>query len=403
MIRRLSPIDRRIVPIAAMVPAALLAFASCADAGDFRPQEDDPRTSVPEIEEDASAPPPPVSDGGCDASEPNCVSHVISCAEAAWCPVPTTVSSRFALTSVWGTAKNDVWAVGSGGTIIHYDGTAWTITPTAVKTTFHAVWGRSATDVWAVSMTDTIFHTTGFANGTAEWTRVTNAAPPEGARAAMAIWGSGAGDLRIGARARTFYDPKTGTFPSVHQYTLGEDGDGGLAWDAVEGEGTVLGFWGSSATDVWLVADNSETNGWERGMIAHGTAPPKPGPLLWTKIDSQSTVVLEGIWGSSANDIWAVGDNGTIRHLTNGAARWEIVASPTNEGLHAVWGSSANDVWAVGDSGTIVHFDGTTWSPSLAAFGLGPKPDLYGVWGSSADDVWIVGDNVALHYTGAKQ
>jgi hypothetical protein len=29
------------------------------------------------------------------------------------------------LMSVWGTSSNDVYAVGSNGTILHYDGTAW--------------------------------------------------------------------------------------------------------------------------------------------------------------------------------------------------------------------------------------------------------------------------------------
>jgi photosystem II stability/assembly factor-like uncharacterized protein len=393
--------DRRLVPLALLLPMPLLAFASCAEAESSGPEDEDSGIVVPPPPpEEASVPPVPVVDGGCDASDPNCVARPISCAEAPWCPVPTTVSTRFALTSVWGTGPSDVWAVGSGGTIIHWNGTAWVITPTTVKNTFHAVWGRSATDVWAVAMTDTIFHTTGFANGTAEWKRATNAVEPDNARAATAVWGSGAGDLRIGTRARAYFDPDTGEFPWIDQYTLDES-DGGVAWNAVLGEGNVHAFWGASATDIWLVADNSEKNGWERGMIKHGT-PGAKGGLEWTTVDSQSTVVLEGIWGSSANDIWAVGDKGTIRRRTNGATRWEIIASPTQEPLHAIWGSAANDVWVVGDSGTILHFDGTTWSKSLAAFDLGLKPNLYGVWGSSANDVWIVGDNVSLHFTGAK-
>ncbi|MBX3220318.1 MAG: hypothetical protein KF795_07335 [Labilithrix sp.] len=391
-----------LLPAALLLPVVVFAFASCAEAEDSRPPEEDPRSSVPEAGVEDARAPGDSADGGCDASASDCVSELLSCEEAPWCPVPTTVSTRYALTSVWGSGKNDVWAVGSGGTIIHYDGAAWSRTPTPVKSTFRAVWGRSATDVWAVAMTDTIFHTTGFAGGAAEWTRVTDASEPYEARAANAIWGSGAGDLRIGARARSFYDPDTGEFPFVAQFTLGEDADGGVAWEAVRGEGTVLGFWGSSATDLWLVADNSERNGWEKGMIRHGTAAPKGGGLVWSTVDSQSTMTLEGIWGSSADDVWAVGEKGTIRRMTKGASRWAIVSSPTTEALHAIWGSSANDVWAVGDSGTILHFDGASWKASSAAFALGKKPNLYGVWGSAANDVWIVGDSVSLHFTGPK-
>jgi hypothetical protein len=64
---------------------------------------------------------------------------------------------------------------------------------------------------------------------------------------------------------------------------------------------------------------------------------------------------LRGVWGSSANDIWAVGEGGTIVHFNGGA--WSLVASPITEHLSAIWGTSADDVWVVGDKGTIVHLE----------------------------------------------
>jgi hypothetical protein len=323
------------------------------------------------------------------------------------------VSTLYSLTSVWGSSKSDVWAVGSGGTIIHYDGTKWTATPTPVRNTFHAVWGSGPNDVWAVSMTDVLFHTTGFAAGTAVWTKAPAAQAEENdqyPRAVLSVWGTSKDHVRIGARDRTVFDPQTGEAPTLNQYTKvasapdggAKDGgaEGGAAWAHVEGAGAVHGFWGSSADDVWYIADNSERNGWQKGVTMHGTLDAKTGELAWVAVDSQSTVVLEGIWGSSKTDLWTVGDMGVLRHLTAGALRWAVVPSPTTEALHAIWGSAANDIWAVGDAGTILHFDGTAWKPSTA---LLEKPhDLYGVWGSSANDVWIVGDGVTLHYTGPK-
>lgn len=382
--------------VGAMVPW----FASCAETEEAGRDDADARVSVPEPDAaDAGGDATPIEvDAGCDASDDNCVAHVISCADAPWCPVPTTVSTFYALTAVWGSGKNDVWAVGSGGTIAHWDGSAWKQTPTGVKNTLRAVWGTGPTDVWVVSMTDTILHTSGFSGGSAVWERVPGATDEYEATSALSIWGTPGGEVRIGARTRFVWDPDTSELTGFDQYTLKKDGDGGIAWAPAPGEGNVLGFWGS-ATDLWLIADNSERNGWEKGVTRHGIVAKGDG-LEWKSVDSQSTVRLEGIWGSSHDDIWAVGDKGTIRRMRKGAARWEIVSSPTTEALHAVWGSAANDVWAVGDNGTILHFDGTSWKPSQAAFGLGLKPDLYGVWGSSADDVWIVGDSVALHYTG---
>jgi hypothetical protein len=395
------------VALASLAPSFLLASASCAatDAADDT-AKDDSSATIPNTNADGGLTDSAVSpEASCDAADPNCSAHVITCDQAPWCPVGTPVSSLYSLTSVWGSSRNDVWAVGSGGSIIHYDGTTWTATPTPVRNTFHAVWGSGPNDVYAVSMTDVLFHTTGFAAGAATWTKVPAAQAEQDdafPRATLAVWGTGDGNVRIGARDRTVFDPDTGNLSTINQYTK-KVADGGVAWSPVEGAGSVHGIWGSSATDVWYLADNSEKNGWQKGVTMHGTVDPDGGKAMtWTSVDSQSTVVLEGIWGSGSNDIWAVGDMGVIRHMTAGALRWAIVPSPTTEALHAVWGSAANDVWAVGDYGTILHFDGTAWKPSTAALPLGKKQHLYGVWGSSANDVWIVGDGITLHYTGPK-
>lgn len=397
---------KRALPLV-MVAGSIAAFASCAQAETSGKKDESASIIAPEPDagveasvEDAGA----IIEAGCDAAEKNCVGHVISCADVPWCPTDTTVSSQYAFTAIWGTAKNDVWAAGSGGTIAHWDGSGWTKRPTGVKNTFHAIWGSRPNDVYAVSTTDVLFHADG-PSGT--WAPLPVAGDPgEWPMPTYALWGTSADDVRIGARTRFTFDPDTGEYTGIDQYVLKReiDPDAGptTSWQRVAGEGTVNGIWGSSATDLWVIADNSEKNGWEKGLTRHGVAGGK-GAIEWTSVDSQSTVVLRGIWGSSKDDIWAVGDKGTLRRMKNGAQRWEIVASPTNENLHAVWGSSANDVWAVGDAGTILHFDGTTWKTSEAAFAVGLKPDLRGVWGSSANDVWIVGGNVALHFTGGSQ
>ena len=400
---RSPTISRRFTLPLVLVAAGLIpAFASCAEAEDSHGPQDDASVSIPEAgaaEMDGSQDAGVVEGGGCDASEPGCVSEAITCEQAPWCPVQTNVSTRFVLKGVWGSGPNDVWVVGSGGSISHWDGTAWTLTPTGSKNTFHAVWGSGPNDVWAVSMTDAIFHSTGFANGSAAWEQVPGATDSMTTMVAHTIWGTAAGDLRIGARANMM-DTGDG-YDWVGQFVLTKDKDGNMAWRP-ELSGSVHGFWGT-ATDLWLIADDSarNNNGWNKGQTLHGVAAAK-GDLTWTAVDSQSTLLLEGIWGSSADDIWAVGDQGTLRRFKKGATRWEIVASPTKMPLHAVWGSAADDVWAVGDAGTILHFDGSAWTQSLAAFPFGKKSDLYGVWGSSKNDVWIVGDGIALHYTGPK-
>lgn len=71
------------------------------------------------------------------------------------------------------------------------------------------------------------------------------------------------------------------------------------------------------------------------------------------------------------------------------AWRWENPL-PTQNDLYGVWGSSDDDIFAVGNSGAILHFDGNTWSEMNASFGQPYSPGLFGIWGASQADVFAV-------------
>ena len=45
----------------------------------------------------------------------------------------------YSLNAIWGKASNDIYAVGSGGTVLHYDGSAWTEQSTPTDRTLFAV------------------------------------------------------------------------------------------------------------------------------------------------------------------------------------------------------------------------------------------------------------------------
>jgi len=55
---------------------------------------------------------------------------------------------------VWGSSPTDIWAVGDEATIVHYDGTSWSLSTVAlapgIVPDFRGVWGSGADDVWAV-------------------------------------------------------------------------------------------------------------------------------------------------------------------------------------------------------------------------------------------------------------
>ena len=62
---------------------------------------------------------------------------------------------------------------------------------------------------------------------------------------------------------------------------------------------------------------------------------------------------------------------------------WEVMKSPSTEDLRGVWGTADNNVYAVGQHGTILHFDGTAWKSQTS----GATTTLSGVWGSGASNV----------------
>jgi len=66
------------------------------------------------------------------------------------------------------------------------------------------------------------------------------------------------------------------------------------------------------------------------------------------------------------------------------------------EYLAAAWGMDADDMWAVGESGTILHYDGRR----VVAFDPGTRDDLRDIDGCARDDVWAVADHAILHWDG---
>ena len=64
----------------------------------------------------------------------------------AWSEVPP-IANNFALWDVWGLGPDDVWAVGSGGRVIHFDGTQWQSVNSGTDQNLTAVWGTNS-ELW---------------------------------------------------------------------------------------------------------------------------------------------------------------------------------------------------------------------------------------------------------------
>lgn len=141
------------------------------------------------------------------------------------------------------------------------------------------------------------------------------------------------------------------------------------------------------------------------GGCADSTAPDPASRMVWNTAVTLNVGgrggALEGIWGSSPNDIWVVASDGTIHHF-NGTS-WSSEASGSTN-LSAVWGTSANDVWTVG-SQTILHYDGASWS---SVSNVADGAILTGVSGTSSSQLWAVGFMISAnvgsiaHYDGTR-
>jgi hypothetical protein len=62
------------------------------------------------------------------------------------------------LYGVWGSSGSDVFAVGGGGTILHYNGFIWSSMASGTTNGLRDVWGSSESDVFAVGEGGTILH-----------------------------------------------------------------------------------------------------------------------------------------------------------------------------------------------------------------------------------------------------
>jgi hypothetical protein len=119
-----------------------------------------------------------------------------------------------------------------------------------------------------------------------------------------------------------------------------------------------------------------------------------------------TTATIWGVWAASPTDAWAVGGtpeggtaqpNDLVYHWDGTSwAQDPLPGTPLGRALNKVWGTSSQDLYAVGESGTILHRKGTTW-----ALETNPATsNLFTVFGCSATDVYAVGGEDVLHSDG---
>jgi hypothetical protein len=74
-------------------------------------------------------------------------------------PSPSDCSSEgWFLVGMHGSGPDDVWAVGSSGTIVHLDGAAWSASASGTTDNLFGVWTSDPHQAWAVGDFVSILH-----------------------------------------------------------------------------------------------------------------------------------------------------------------------------------------------------------------------------------------------------
>jgi hypothetical protein len=162
-------------------------------------------------------------------------------------------------------------------------------------------------------------------------------------------------------------------------------------------ESALISVWGTSAEDVWAVGADSGAG----PLVLHWDG------ASWTALDSGVRADFYWAFGFEAGPVFLGGTNGTIVRYEAGV--FERMQTPGNGTVFGIWGASPDALWAVGGAeggssgGFAWQIDGDAW---VEADGFpddvaGSKA-IWKVWGSAADDVWLVGTaGSALHFDGA--
>lgn len=295
--------------------------------------------------------------------------------------------------------------------------TSWTVvaspSPDVYGNIFNAVSARTASDVWAVGGAAKATNNATFAarwNGTS-WKAYATPNPSSNCLDGNFQWtGNRLNDV-VAISASNVWAVGTGCY---QMKTLVERWNG-TSWSIVSSPSFKTGGDGIvnvlnsvaaiSASNVWAVGSHTAANGAYLTLIEHWDG------TRWSVVSSPSPSAtsnwLYGVAGTSASDVWAVGntlDGSTLIEHWNGSS-WSVVASPVvpkGSILYGVKALSATNAWAVGyrpgSSGApltlVLHWDGTAWS-------VVPSPNLSTEYGSanilkdvtavSANDVWAVG------------
>lgn len=260
--------------------------------------------------------------------------------------------TKMAISSITAVSDSDVWAVGEGSLLAHFDGSIWTVSELPEPSALYGVWASGPNDVWTVGNFGAIGHYSG------TWSAITLPDDPS----LFAVHGTGPLDVwAVGSHS--------GIDGAVYHFD-------GMQWleVPVDANEWLESVYAATPSDVWIAGRN--------GVVLRGNASgfvPVTIPVATSESQSFSSV-----WGTGPNDVWLLGDTDTLHFDGSTWTRLEPIG-------FTIAGRSATDIVA-GAYTAANHWDGTVWKED---FGLS-EPPLAQAWAAAPDDVWFVGGEGAV-------
>lgn len=312
--------------------------------------------------------------------------------------VPTTGKHN----GIWGRSADDVYLGGDGG-VFHYDGNTeqqWTRLAVAPGWEIMGVWGNSR-EVVAVGTNGRIVRQSPDTGG--RWMEMASRVTSHLYR----VWGSDESDFFAAGKDGTIVRKSADTdewstmSPGVDSHLTDLFGLGPADVFAVGADGTALHCCGweqleesrdsEHLSTLAAVGDECVYAAGASGVIIRHDVNQGAG---FETMESGVSVNLQDIWGTDCDQgTIVVGDDGTI--LRHDGTRWSAMDSGVDSALYGVWGSRADNVFAVGDEGMVVHWNGAEWRvldvpPAVASL------ELVDVWGVDDNVVFMVSDGPTL-------
>jgi len=282
---------------------------------------------------------------------------------------PAGVPALYGYSDIWGFSTGETYLAGSVNVVFSYNGVDWDLISGAPPPMW-VMYGYNS--VWGLTPTDVyLVGVSGYKMMINSYVDRYNGTMKESIPgsfsnvALLDIWGSSPGDLYAVGSGTLRFDGQ------IFHYN-------GTTWNKVSSGifDRLRAVWGTSSNNVYAVGDSEIIN---------------YNGIRWAKVHSGR---YTSVWGTDANNVYAAGSAGTIAHYDG--AVWTNLSVPPGENLNEVWGFSATEIYVVGNNGLIKKFDGSIWSSHSSP----GTEHLRKIWGRSSSDLFVLGD-VTYHYDGA--